>query len=48
MPWVNQLVNSVREGAGLEQGVALPVWDALLTGGSPTLRRWPRTPRPGS
>ncbi len=38
MPWVNRLVNAVRESAGLEHGVALPVWDALLTGGYPTLR----------
>ena len=28
-PWVNRLVDSVAEQVGLEQGVALPVWDAL-------------------
>ncbi len=38
MPWVNRLADSVREGTGLEHGVALPVWDALLAGGYPTLR----------
>ncbi len=47
MPWVNRLADSVRESTGLEHGVTLPVWDALLTGGYPTLRRWPPTPRPG-
>ncbi|HWL34565.1 MAG TPA: lysine 5,6-aminomutase subunit alpha [Frankiaceae bacterium] len=30
IPWVNRLVEAVRDDAGLEQGVALPVWDALL------------------
>src|ERR1035438_2213020 len=29
MPWVNRLVDAVRESAGLEHGVALPAWDAL-------------------
>jgi beta-lysine 5,6-aminomutase alpha subunit len=33
IPWVNRLVDAVREEVGLEHGVALPVWDALLTGG---------------
>src|SRR6201988_3637804 len=33
MPWVNRLVDAVRETTGLEHGVALPDWDALLTGG---------------
>ena len=33
MPWVNHLVDAVRQGAGLEHGVALPAWDALLAGG---------------
>ncbi|MEP7055768.1 MAG: lysine 5,6-aminomutase subunit alpha [Actinomycetota bacterium] len=32
-PWVNRLVDAVRSQVGLEAGVALPVWDALLTGG---------------
>ncbi len=30
LPWVNHLVNAVRDQVGLEHGVALPVWDALL------------------
>jgi beta-lysine 5,6-aminomutase alpha subunit len=38
MPWVNQLADAVRESTGLEHGVALPVWDAMLTGGYPDLR----------
>jgi beta-lysine 5,6-aminomutase alpha subunit len=29
-PWVNHLVDAVRGQVGLEHGVALPVWDALL------------------
>src|SRR6202050_2974649 len=33
MPWVNRLVDAVRETTGLEHGVALPAWDALLAGG---------------
>src|SRR5215467_6584330 len=37
MPWVNRLVDAVRETTGLEHGVALPAWDALLTGGYPDL-----------
>jgi beta-lysine 5,6-aminomutase alpha subunit len=32
IPWVNRLVDAVRAEVGLEHGVALPVWDALLTG----------------
>ena len=32
IPWVNRLVDSVREDVGLEHGVALPVWDALRRG----------------
>ncbi|HEX7739785.1 MAG TPA: lysine 5,6-aminomutase subunit alpha [Marmoricola sp.] len=31
-PWVNRLVDVVRADTGLEQGVALPVWDALVRG----------------
>ena len=38
MPWVNRLCNAVRESAGLDHGAALPVWDAMLTGGYPDLR----------
>jgi beta-lysine 5,6-aminomutase alpha subunit len=32
IPWVNRLVDSVRDDVGLEHGVALPVWDALRRG----------------
>ena len=38
MPWVNRLAEAVRESVGLEHGVALPAWDAMLTGGYPDLR----------
>ncbi|MCD6638367.1 MAG: lysine 5,6-aminomutase subunit alpha [Nocardioides sp.] len=31
-PWVNRLVDAVRADCGLEHGVALPVWDALVRG----------------
>jgi beta-lysine 5,6-aminomutase alpha subunit len=31
-PWVNRLVDVVRADVGLEHGVGLPVWDALLRG----------------
>src|SRR6478672_8719727 len=33
IPWANRLVDAVRDGCGLEHGVALPVWDALLREG---------------
>jgi len=32
IPWVNHLVDATRAGVGLEHGVSLPVWDALLRG----------------
>src|SRR3954453_7098860 len=32
IPWVNRLVEAVGSDVGLEHGVALPVWDALLHG----------------
>ncbi len=35
MPLVNRVVDAVRQQTGLEQGVALPVWDALATGELP-------------
>ena len=39
----------VRADVGLEHGVALPVWDALLPRrGRRPARRWPRRPRAGS
>jgi beta-lysine 5,6-aminomutase alpha subunit len=31
-PWVNRLVDAVRGDTGLEHGITLPVWDALLRG----------------
>src|SRR3954464_10184377 len=31
-PWVNRLLDVVRADVGLEHGVSLPVWDALLRG----------------
>ncbi len=37
MPLANRVVDAVRAQAGLEHGVALPVWDAALTGGYPDL-----------
>ena len=37
MPWVNHVVDAVADSCGLEHGVALPVWDALLAGGYPHL-----------
>ena len=39
IPWVNRLVDEVREQAGLEHGVALPVWDALRRSGESDLTR---------
>jgi beta-lysine 5,6-aminomutase alpha subunit len=32
IPWVNRLLDAVRGDVGIEQGVALPVWDALVRG----------------
>src|SRR6059058_6696953 len=32
IPWVNRLVEAVGNDVGLEHGVALPVFDALLSG----------------
>jgi beta-lysine 5,6-aminomutase alpha subunit len=37
VPWVNHLVDAVAASAGLEHGVALPVWDALRRGQAPDL-----------
>ena len=48
-PWVNRLIDVVRADVGLEHGVALPVWDALLPRrGRRPARRSPRRPRAGS
>jgi beta-lysine 5,6-aminomutase alpha subunit len=33
LPWANRLVDAVASTTGLQHGVALPAWDALLTGG---------------
>jgi beta-lysine 5,6-aminomutase alpha subunit len=32
IPWVNRLVDVVRDQVGLEHGIALPVWHALRSG----------------
>ena len=37
IPWVNRVVDTVREQVGLEHGVALPVWHELRTGGHASL-----------
>ena len=37
-PWVNHLVDAVRDSVGLEHGVALPIWAALGTGEYADLR----------
>jgi beta-lysine 5,6-aminomutase alpha subunit len=37
VPWVNRLVDAVQLEVGLEYGVALPVWDALVRGQAPDL-----------
>ncbi|MGO4257009.1 lysine 5,6-aminomutase subunit alpha [Marmoricola sp. RAF53] len=31
-PWVNRVADAVRAGIGLEHGIALPIWDALVRG----------------
>ncbi|MGB7448144.1 MAG: lysine 5,6-aminomutase subunit alpha, partial [Ornithinimicrobium sp.] len=37
VPWVNHLLDRVREQVGIEHGVALPVWDALCRAEAPDL-----------
>src|SRR3954469_18880954 len=32
IPWVNRLADAVRDDVGLADGVALPVFDALVSG----------------
>ncbi|MDQ3105368.1 MAG: lysine 5,6-aminomutase subunit alpha [Actinomycetota bacterium] len=32
IPWANRLLDTVRADVGLDHGVALPVWDALVRG----------------
>ena len=44
IPWANRLADVVRADVGLEHGVALPVWDALVRG-APWASYRPR-PRP--
>jgi beta-lysine 5,6-aminomutase alpha subunit len=36
-PWVNRLADAARADVGLEHGLALPIWDALLRGESEDL-----------
>ncbi len=36
-PWVNHLVDAVRDRVGLQHGVTTPVWHALRTGAAPDL-----------
>src|SRR3954452_20605356 len=38
VPWVNRVVDAVRDQVGLESGVALPVWHALTSGSAPSLQ----------
>jgi beta-lysine 5,6-aminomutase alpha subunit len=38
VPWVNRVVDAVREQTGLEHGVALPVWHALTSGAASSLQ----------
>jgi beta-lysine 5,6-aminomutase alpha subunit len=37
VPWVNHLVDQVRDQVGIEHGVALPVWGALARDAAPDL-----------
>jgi beta-lysine 5,6-aminomutase alpha subunit len=37
VPWVNHLVDAVRDGVGLDHGVTTPVWDALRRDEAPDL-----------
>jgi len=37
VPWVNHLVDAVRDQVGLEHGVTTPIWDALISGAAPDL-----------
>lgn len=37
VPWVNHLADAVTANVGLEHGVALPVWNALVRGDAPDL-----------
>jgi beta-lysine 5,6-aminomutase alpha subunit len=33
LPWANRLLDAIADATGLEHGVALPAWDALIAGG---------------
>ena len=37
IPWVNRVVDVVREQVGLEHGVSIPVWDAMIRTGDDLL-----------
>ncbi len=37
IPWVNRVVDAVRDQVGLEHGVAVPVWHAMRTSGHASL-----------
>src|SRR4051812_38017095 len=39
VPWVNRVVDAVRDQVGLESGVALPVWHALTSGRAGSLQQ---------
>ena len=45
VPWVNRVVDAVRDQVGLEHGVALPVWHALASGDGADLQRAGRAGR---
>ena len=46
VPWVNRVVDAVRDQVGLESGVALPVWHALASGSARTCRPSPSRSAP--
>ena len=41
-PWVNTVVDAVRDQVGLEHGVALPVWHAITSGAASFSRTYAR------
>jgi len=47
-PWVNHLVDAVRDEVGLEHGVTTPVFDALRRGEAPDLLTLAQKSAPGS
>jgi len=48
VPWVNHLVNAVRDEVGIEHGVTTPVFDALRRGEAPDLMTLAQTSAAGS